>query len=187
MKTNAKRIFKKTNDLYILGSDVLNTTPTWLSPTFIETILPTELEIQVQSLENERTLSNEYLSELQMEYDSVQAEKQALATRVEGLENTGVFNLAAKEELDSLQMKLEENVREKDQLQENLEMWKEKHASLEGEVARLQNELSCAETKNTETLVVAVKTEVDSLAMELEESMKEKQQLQENLESWKER
>ena len=122
-----------------------------------------------------------------MEYDSVQAEKQALAARVEGLENTGAFNMAAKEELDSLQMKFEENVREKDRLQENLEMWKEKYACLEGEVTRLQNELSCAETKSTETLVAAARTEVDSLTMALEESMKENQQLQENLESWKER
>ena len=170
-----------------LGSDVLITSPTWFSHSFIETFLPTELEGQVQSLENERTLSNDYLSELQMEYDSVQAEKQALAARVEGLENTGAFNMAAKEELDSLQMKLEENVREKDQLQENLELWKEKYAGLEGEVTRLQNELSCTETKSTETLVAAARTEVDSLAMALEESMKEKQQLQEHLESWKER
>ena len=155
---------------------------------FTETFFLTELEDQVQSLENERTLSNEYLSELQAEYDSVQAEKEALAARVEGLENTGVFNQAAKMELDSLQMKLEESMEEKEKLQGNLEFWKEKYSTLESEVAGLQNELARAAAKdNTEALISATKTEIDSLHMVLEESMKEKQQLQENLASWKEK
>ena len=88
-------------------------------------ILNTELEGEIQSLEDERTLSNEYLSELQAEFESVQAEKQALAARVEGLENTGALDTAAKIELGSLQMKLEESEREKARLEENLDSWRE--------------------------------------------------------------
>ena len=133
-------------------------------------------------------MSNEYLSELQAEFDSVQAEKQALVSRVEGLENTGAFNTAATMERDSLQMGLEESEREKQQLQENLISWKEKYVTLEEEVMRLQQELACAaDEKNAEALVNAAKIEIDSLQMALEESGLEKQQLKESLESWKEK
>jgi len=88
-------------------------------------ILNTELEGEIQSLEDECTLSDEYLSELQAEFESVQAEKQALAARVEGLENKGAYYTAAKIELNSLQMKPEESKREKARLEENLDSWRE--------------------------------------------------------------
>ena len=111
----------------------------------MSSILNTELEDEIQSLEDERALSNEYFSELQAEFE---AEKQALVARVEGLQNTAALNTTAKIELDSLQMKLEESEREKASLEEKFYSWREKYASLESDVARLQNELvSAAEEK----------------------------------------
>jgi len=44
-------------------------------------------------------------------------------------------------EIDSLQMVLEERTQEKERLEENLETWRQKYASLESDVTRLQNEL----------------------------------------------
>ncbi|KAL9963272.1 hypothetical protein ACROYT_G032456 [Oculina patagonica] len=133
------------------------------------------LEDEVQSMENERTLSNEYLSELQVEFDSVQAEKQALAARVEGLENTGTFNTAAKMEVDSLQLALEEITREKGSLEENLQTWKEKYACLESDVTRLQNELSSAveEKLHIEERLSLTKEEASVKVQELEIQVKE--------------
>lgn len=142
--------------------------------------LYTELEDEIQALENERTLSNEYLSELQAEFDSVQAEKQALSARVEGLENTGALNTAAKMKVDSLQMKLEECEREKGRLQENLESWREKYVSLESDVAQLQTELASAaeEKRKFEERLSVASEEASVRTKELEIQVK---QLEERL------
>ncbi|KAJ7371492.1 hypothetical protein OS493_025393 [Desmophyllum pertusum] len=133
-----------------------------------------ELEDEVRSMENERTLSSEYLTELQAEFDSVQAERQALAARVEGLENTGAFNTAVKMEVDSLQMTLEKTTREKEQLEETLETWQEKYAGLENDVARLQKELSCAAEEKQQFEEKLSRAREDSVkANELEIRVKE--------------
>ena len=133
------------------------------------------MEGEVQSLENELTLSNEYLTDQQAEFDSVQAEKQALVARVEGLENTGTFNTAAKMEVDSLQMALEESTQEKERLQENLELWKEKYSSLESEVTRLQNEMAYAaqEKLQFEEVLSSCKEEASGKVRVLEVQVKE--------------
>ena len=142
----------------------------------------------MQSLENERTLSNEYLSELQAEYESAQVEKQALIARVEGLENAGTFNTAATVERESLQMALEESARDKQQLQSSLEIWQEKYTSLEQEMTLLQSELAgAADCKDGEAVLNAAKAEVESLQNAIGESERAKQQLHENLDSWKEK
>lgn len=142
----------------------------------------------MQSLENERTLSNEYLSELQAEYESAQVEKQALVARVEGLENAGTFNTAVTVERESRQMALEESARDKQQLQSSLEIWQEKYTSLEQEMTRLQSELAgAADCKDGEAVLNAAKAEVESLQNAIGESERAKQQLHENLDSWKEK
>ena len=138
----------------------------------MSSILNTELEDEIQSLEDERALSNEYFSELQAEFE---AEKQALVARVEGLQNTAALNTTAKIELDSLQMKLEESEREKASLEEKFYSWREKYASLESDVARLQNELvSAAEEKRQfEEMWTAASEEGSMRNKELEIQVKE--------------
>lgn len=150
-----------------------------LASTRLYSIFIAELEDEIRSLQDERTLSNDYISELQSEFDSVKAEKQALDARVEGLENTTFLSATAKRDLDSLQIKLEENITEKNLLKESLESWKEKYARLQEEVTQLQDELACAqERKSSEALVVPTKSEM----IELEKIREEKKELEQLLE-----
>ncbi|XP_068683876.1 centromere-associated protein E-like isoform X2 [Montipora foliosa] len=147
-----------------------------------------ELTDEVQSLKDERTLSNEYISELQTEHDSLQAEKQDLAARVDGLESKETCNMTLKMDFHSLQMKLEENVTEKNRLHESLESWKQNYTCLQEEVVRLQNDLACEKRNNNpETLIGVAKSEMDCLQLDLQKSTKEKQELLEELVSWKQK
>ena len=59
-------------------------------------------------------------TELQAEFDSVKAGKEALAARVEELENAGTCKTATQMKADSLQMALEESERERNRLHQDL-------------------------------------------------------------------
>ncbi|CAH3159397.1 unnamed protein product [Pocillopora meandrina] len=101
--------------------------------------------------QNDTQVNTERAEKLQAEFDSVKAGKEALAARVEELENAGTCNTATQMKADSLQMALEESERERNRLHQDLKELQKVCTSLESDVARLQNKIANARQEDIQS------------------------------------
>ena len=128
------------------------------------------------------------MTELQAEYEGAQSQNQALSARLEGLENTLACNTSVKTELDSMQLALDENSREREQLHAEVETWKQKHDALELEINRLRSETPGQQRQDTENVQNQLRqawSDVEDKERKVNEVFEQKRVLEINFELFK--